>query len=433
MTAARQNDDRAVPTPPGGNERRNERRKKPSLIERVHDRMFDAIYSRALVYNTCWEDPAVDRIALDLHQNDTVLVITSAGCNALDYVLAGAGRVLAIDANPRQNALLELKLAGIRALEYEDFFALFGFGRHTEFEALYRSRLRPQLSPFARQFWDKHWHWFTHRGVGQTFYSHGLAGQVGRVVRGYSRLKPALAHAIADLLSARSLEAQRAIYDERAGPLMWNAGVKWTLDRQFTMSLLGVPHPQRAEVERQHAGGVAAFVRSAVDYVFRELPLARNYFWQLYMRGHYTRDCCPEYLKPHGFARLQSGLHERVELHTALLTEFLSECERPIDKFVLLDHMDWMAGYRPQALAEEWEWILQRAAPGARAIFRSAHTDPAYLDTTWVNHGGERRALRDWLALDPHTARELSRQDRVHTYAGFHIANALGAGRFAAA
>ncbi len=398
-----------------------------TFAQRLHDGVFNAICSRALIYNTCWEDPAVDRLALDLRPSDTVLVITSAGCNALDYVLAGAARVVAIDANPRQSALLELKLAGVRALDYEDFFALFGFGRHPDVAALYRSRLRPQLSPFARAFWDRHWHWFAHRGPDQSFYSHGLAGQVGRAVRAYARLRPALSRALGDLLAARSLEAQRAIYDERAGPLLWNAGVRWTLQRQLTMSLLGVPHPQRAEVERQHEGGVAGFVRSAVDYVFRELPLSRNYFWQLYMRGHYTRDCCPQYLRRSGFARLQGGLHERVELHTTLLTDHLVRCERPIDRFVLLDHMDWMAGYRPEALAEEWRWILRRAAPGARAIFRSAHDQPAYLDSTLVESGGERRPLRQWLALDPERAAELSRQDRVHTYAGFHIARALGA------
>ncbi len=63
----------------------------------------------------------LDRQALELKSTDRVLVITSAGCNALDYVLAGAGQVYAVDMNPRQNALLELKLSGIRNLQYEDF------------------------------------------------------------------------------------------------------------------------------------------------------------------------------------------------------------------------------------------------------------------------------------------------------------------------
>ena len=78
-------------------------------------RLFDAVWRHNLIYNQCWEDPAVDRQALGLQPSDHVLVITSAGCNALDYALTGA-EVLAVDANPLQNHLLELKRAGILAL-----------------------------------------------------------------------------------------------------------------------------------------------------------------------------------------------------------------------------------------------------------------------------------------------------------------------------
>lgn len=85
-----------------------------TLLDRIDQKVFDAIYSRSLVYNTCWEDPAVDRQALAIGPEDTVLVITSAGCNALDYALCEPRRVHAVDANPRQTALLELKLAAIR-------------------------------------------------------------------------------------------------------------------------------------------------------------------------------------------------------------------------------------------------------------------------------------------------------------------------------
>ena len=36
-------------------------RPNPTLADRFDQKVFDAIYSRALVYNTCWEDPAVAR------------------------------------------------------------------------------------------------------------------------------------------------------------------------------------------------------------------------------------------------------------------------------------------------------------------------------------------------------------------------------------
>jgi hypothetical protein len=44
---------------------------------------FNCIYGHNLVCNTCWEDPRLDRVALNLGAEDTLLVITSAGCNTL--------------------------------------------------------------------------------------------------------------------------------------------------------------------------------------------------------------------------------------------------------------------------------------------------------------------------------------------------------------
>jgi S-adenosylmethionine-diacylglycerol 3-amino-3-carboxypropyl transferase len=90
---------------------------------------------------------------------------------------------------------------------------------------------------------------------------------------------------------------------------------------------------------------------------------------------------------------------------------------------VLLDHMDWMSSYYPEALAEEWEWILARAGAGARVIFRSAHAWPAYLEHVHVSGGGRSAPLMETLDFRPELAQALTRQDRVHTYAGFHIAD----------
>lgn len=390
-----------------------------SLSDHIDHRVFQAIYSRSLVYNTCWEDPAVDRQALDLRPSDTMLVITSAGCNVLDYALTGVGRIHAVDANPRQTALLELKLAGIRKLDYRDFFAIFGDGYHSHFRQLYRDCLRTELSDFARAYWDQHSDWFASRHG--SFYFHGLSGLVARAFRLYLRIRPNLAGPVDALFSARSLEEQRQIYDEHIRNQLWTRTLNWILGRQITMSLLGVPYPQRREVQAQHAGGVAGFVREAVEYVMRQLPLADNYFWAVYLKGRYGEGCCPEYLKPHHFEALKAGQVDAVEPHTCTVTEFLQITQEPISRFVLLDHMDWMSSYYPQALMEEWDAILARCTPDARIIFRSAHRQPAYLE--WLRVGEKQRPLREALHFHDDLADRLSLLDRVHTYAGFHIAD----------
>jgi S-adenosylmethionine-diacylglycerol 3-amino-3-carboxypropyl transferase len=394
-----------------------------SLADRVDQKVFDAIYSRSLVYNTCWEDPAVDRRALALGADDSVLVITSAGCNALDYALAGPRRVHAVDANPRQNALLELKLAGIRRLSFSDFFAVFGRGAHPYFRELYRDALRQDLSPFASSYWDGRGHWFAHREQRGSFYYYGLSGIVARAFRHLMMLKPRLRDGVEALLDARTMDRQREVYESVLARSLWTPYIKWTLSRQLTMSLLGVPHPQRKEVERQHAGGIGGFVREAIEYVVYQLPIWTNYFWTLYLRGRYSSDNCPEYLRRENFAALKHGGADRIRLHTGTVTEFLHRTQERLSKFVLLDHMDWMSSYHPGALVEEWNAILDRATPAARIILRSAHADPTYLHTVQVGAGARRQPLGTAVTFHPDLARELSRHDRVHTYAGFHIAD----------
>lgn len=216
-------------------------------------------------------------------------------------------------------------------------------------------------------------------------------------VRAYLQVRPRLAAGIAALFATHSLDHQRHVYDTRGRPLMWTSGVNWILSRQLTLSLLGVPHPQRKQVQEQHGGGVEGFVRDAVDYVARQLPFRDN------------------------FAALKAGLADHILLHTATVTEFLKATDECISKFVLLDHMDWMISYYPHALAEEWSCILRRATPQARIIFRSAHAAPGYLQHLELGPRHGRR--QDHLVFHPGLAARLQRLDRVHTYAGFHIAD----------
>jgi S-adenosylmethionine-diacylglycerol 3-amino-3-carboxypropyl transferase len=396
---------------------------QPSLLDRIHHRAFGMLHGSSLLYNACWEDPALDRVALDLGSDDTVMVITSAGCNALDYALCGPRRVVAVDANPRQNALLELKLAGIRRLSFDEFFAVFGSGGTPDFPELYADRLREGLSPFAQRFWDRRQHWFLARGWRRTFYFHGLSGLAARLVHSWVGRDRPLRDGLAALLDAPDLGRQRETYDRDVAPRLWTAGLEWMLARRSTLSLLGVPHAQRSELEASHPGGAAGFIRAAVDTVFRDLPLRDNYFWQVYLTGSYTRACCPEYLKRGNFYALKQGLVDRIEVRTDTVTGLLARDERQVSRFVLLDHMDWMSWYRPDDLADEWRQILRRAAPGARVLFRSSSPEPHWLGQVRVEAPGGAVPITDRLRFDRPLARELHARDRVHTYASFHIAH----------
>ena len=141
----------------------------------VSRKVFTTVHGNNLVYNTCWEDPRLDRVALELGPDDNVLVITSAGCNALDYALTGPNAVHAVDMNPRQNALLELKLAAINQLEFDDFFKMFGEGRLPGIQTIYEQQLRNRLSAFSQVYWDKRIKRFFDN-KNRSFYYRGTSG-----------------------------------------------------------------------------------------------------------------------------------------------------------------------------------------------------------------------------------------------------------------
>jgi len=192
------------------------------FADAIGKRVFRAVHSRSLVYNTCWEDPRLDREALQFRPDDHVAMITSAGCNALDYVLAGAGRVHAVDINPRQNHLLELKMAAIRSLDYDTFFSMFGRGHLADPKETWQKLLRPHLSPAAQVWWDRNIAYFENSGWRQSFYFHGASGFFARLVNTHIDRVRGLRELLVAAFSCASLDEQRALYAELQGKL-WKA------------------------------------------------------------------------------------------------------------------------------------------------------------------------------------------------------------------
>ncbi|GAB6167163.1 BtaA family protein [Thermostilla marina] len=392
-----------------------------SVGEWVSTRVFTLVHRHNLVYNTCWEDPRLDREALELGPDDTVLVITSAGCNSLDYALTGVSHVYAVDMNPRQNALLQLKQAGIRNLDFETFFQIFGLGHHDEIVSIYRDALRDDLDDFAKRYWDKKIRRYF--GGKRSFYFHGTSGLFARMINLYLRRMARLNRWVDAVLEAKDFEEQRRIYDEHLREQIWTPLLRFIMRRDATLSLVGVPRAQRQQIETQYKGGIVQFVKDCLDAVFGEIPLMDNYFWRVYMTGRYTRECCPEYLKPENFEKLKAGLVDRISTHTNTVEGFLNEHDVPISRFVLLDHMDWMSGRYFDWLEAEWQAIFRRAAPGARAIWRSGGLRTDFVDRVRVEIDGRETTLGDQLTYYREKAAELHKRCRVHTYGSFYIAD----------
>lgn len=388
---------------------------------RWKDWIFQQIHSRNLVYTFCWEDPRIDRMALQLSQSDTLLVITSAGCNILDYVLQSPHHIYAVDVNPRQNALLELKIAAIKTLDFSSFFQMFGQGHLPNFPTVYRQQLRPHLSPWTQRYWDQKGNSFFHSN--QSFYFHGTSGLFAKLINVYIDHIVHLREPFNQLISATTLEEQQQIYEHyNFRDRFWNRILRLWLNSDLAQWMLGVPQSQ-AQVIAQSAD-LFSFIQQCCEVVSTQLPIQDNYFWQLCFRGEYLPDCCPEYLKPDNFEALKTGLVNKISVHTATVTEFLQQKPQlPITRFVLLDHMDWLAAHYRAALVQEWQAIVQQAAPTARILFRSASPCFTALDEINIQYNNNNYPLSSLLTYHRSLAADLHQRDRVHTYSSFTIAD----------
>jgi betaine lipid synthase len=201
------------------------------------------------IYAFTWEDSRTDARLLKITGDDTILALTSAGDNILSYALERPRRIHAVDLNPAQNHLLELKVAAFRGLEYQDFFKLFGSGKHEDFHSLLLERLSPHLSSQAFDYW-------LHVGP-KTFDPKGN----GLYYTGGSRHAIKLVAWLGSLLGVRNdmrrlcevstLAEQREIWHKRVRRVLLSQLLAYFVigSERFLWKALGVPGEQRAMIE----------------------------------------------------------------------------------------------------------------------------------------------------------------------------------------
>jgi S-adenosylmethionine-diacylglycerol 3-amino-3-carboxypropyl transferase len=290
---------------------------------------------------------------------------------------------------------------------------MFGRGHYAKASQIYEKRLRDALSPFAQKFWDKYINVFQPgRNKKGSFYFCGTSGQVAWLVKKYFDSRRSLRQWVDRLFMAETLEEQtRAFYEIK--PMLLTKTVQKLLNRHLTLALLGVPRPQRKMISDGYPGGVAAYIADSLKQVFTRVQIRDNYFWLVYVKGEYTENCCPNYLKKEYFDFYQSHV-DRIHTHTQSLSGFLREHPDDYTDYVLLDHQDWLASCDPEGLAEEWDLILKNSHRGTNILQRSAALNFDFLP----NFVTRRLQVRD-------SATWLHQQDRVGTYASIQFATVV--------
>ncbi|TVY29960.1 hypothetical protein LHYA1_G001282 [Lachnellula hyalina] len=368
-------------------------------------------FKHEYIYAFTWEDSRVDNRLLKLGSNDVVLAITSAGDNILSYALSSPARIHAVDLNPNQNHLLELKVAAYSALPYADFWKLFGEGRHSNFRSLLISRLSPHMSSRAFQYWLNNTHVFrSSRGKG--LYETGGSRHAIRTIRLLARTF-GFRTQIKALLSAKTLNEQREIWTKSIRPILMSRLLNYLLVSQekFLWAALGVPHNQLAMIEADHlhiasestpsskpssplghsdeelnstrGQAVWQYMVQTLDPVIESSLIGEdNPYYLVCLQGSYSPRCHPDYLAPKSHRKLsRRSAFDGLRIHTDEINEVVNRLALgTLTVAVLMDSMDWFNPGAEEASTQIAK--LNRALKlGGRVMLRSAALMPWYIAT----------------------------------------------------
>lgn len=372
---------------------------QPLLPEEAQPRSEIARSMRfdSLRYSTVWEDISLLRRGLCIQPGDDVLSITSAGDNVLGMLLEGPRSVTAIDLNPCQTAVLNLKLAALQSLGHEEFVGLLGVRPHHDRWGLYAA-CREHLTSAGRAFWDEQ-----REAIGA-----GIA-KGGRLDRYIAAWHDAVLHkhmAAAEVAAAfevDDLEEQRRLYRDHFDNRAFEEGFTWYFGEEM-MGRNGRDPAQFAHVEVD-AG--EHFLRR-FRYAFTSLPLKGNFYLERFMTGGVASlERAHPYLRPAHYERLRA-LSGRVRTVTDELETFVDRCAPgAFSKANLSDIFEYAS---PEHAAHLFEALYRIMRPGGRLAYWSLLVDrsrPPHLDERFVSHADEAYGL--WL------------QDRSWFYRSFHL------------
>jgi S-adenosylmethionine-diacylglycerol 3-amino-3-carboxypropyl transferase len=319
----------------------------------------DQVELSELIFSMNWEDPASDCKALAIKPGDSVMTITSGGCNTLEFLLYDPSVIYSVDINPAQSYLMELKIAGIQHLEFGDFSMLMGLQPSHNRKDIY-GKLKTYLSAEAQVFWDKNPEIIS-KGIlmsGRYEKFILLAGKIIRLLQGRNKVK--------NIFSDKNAEQQKEYFDK-----VFNT---WQLKALFPLLFNKKRLAKKGLIADyfHFDDGSKSFAESFYNRAknaLRNIPVKNNYFLSLYLTGWYRNvNEVPEYLKESNFKMLKERAG-RIQVITMDANDWLRKMEDgSMNAFSLSNICELKSDCDTTALFKE---VARSAKIGAHCCFRN--------------------------------------------------------------
>ena len=358
-------------------------------------------FSNKLIYTISWEDVKIDTKLLDLNHSSSVLTIASAGDHLLNYLIEGVRNIHAVDVNPTQLHLVELKKLVISKYDFEVYWSFFGLGKVPYYQH-YFERLLPELTPASRSFWKRKQHLFDTSGKG--FYRYGTTGWLSRFLL-YSIQRMGVVEIINNLMHNDNLYSKKIQFETLWLKMSQHSAISWWIN-PWVLYLGGIPR-----IQQQSIGPLLSFLRETLYTLLVEQQLSKNPYWRLYWDGCYNTDFAPKHLQKKHFEKLKKYVFQITLNHSSLLNELQNNPSNTYSHINLLDHQDWL--YKSQKnvteLKETWD-CLNKYKSVKKILFRSSYENVPWIDS-----------LTSKSFIITHMKREELKADQVYSYSSTYL------------
>jgi S-adenosylmethionine-diacylglycerol 3-amino-3-carboxypropyl transferase len=294
-----------------------------------------------------------------LTPQDTLFSITSGGCNVLTFLIDDPGRVVALDLNPHQNYLLELKVAAFRELCYGDVLAFFGVRPSSSRVGVY-AKLRSGLTADAVRFWDAHL-----REIDRGLIHCGRYEGYMRLLRTVLVTLRGKQTLVREFFAAKDPATRQKLYREKWEDLSWKLFTRFILSRGLNSLLFD--RAFFAYLDRDFSFGRHFAIKA--ERALAGLPVKENYFLSYILRrGYDGQDSLPHYLRENNFELIRSRL-ERVEIVTDSCEHYFAALPASsFSRFNFSNIFEWMS---PEAYERLLRETVRVARPGAILTYRN--------------------------------------------------------------
>ncbi len=262
----------------------------------MSDQLSKEIDFNIIRYANCWEDADVLLQHLAIESNDKIISVASGGDNSFSMLITDNVLVHAIDINPLQLYVCEIKKHAIKALDYESYLRFLGV--HPEPN---RWKLFEQFSSNLSNevlLWANANSKFIQTGI----MHHGKFEKYFKLFRKYIMPLVHSKKTIATLFESKPEEAQQQFYTEKFNNKRW----RFLFRKFFSEKNMG-KYGRDPKFLEQVDIPVAEYVYKKAQTHLSSVSCQQNYFLQYIFLGNYTT-ALPHYLRKENFERIKKNI-----------------------------------------------------------------------------------------------------------------------------